>query len=299
MEERLVCPESDDDDPKDDLNDAPKEEIGFENVQSYTSFLDEKLKDRGMSRSEFASQMGRARAWATMVLNGARRLQPYLTDRIAEVLDLDESERLELRARVDLSQANTVATRQKAERYLTGLSERKSAEEEGKDVMRHLTKWYIGGVLELARCEKFRADPKWIAATLYPRIDPDEAQFALDVLQQLGFLDEDFALVERKSVGTEAQGPKAILDLHRTNLEHTLESVGAFRFNERHLASGLIAMDDTEFVAFREQVHDAFIAAVYDSGHRCKVPNRLYRATLTIFPASLYTDTDYDPSEID
>ena len=51
--------------------------------------------------------------------------------------------------------------------------------------------WYLPAIRELSLTDVFRADPKWIARVLTPKILTREAKLALTTLEQLGLLRPD------------------------------------------------------------------------------------------------------------
>lgn len=271
--------------------------LSFDDVSLYTGFLDALLRERQISRAEFASRMGHAPAWATMVLNGQRRLQPYLADVVADVLDLGEGQRLELRARVDMSQANSVTARRHAERYLSELDEQRTAETVGDDVMEHLSRWYVGAILELARCDGYRPEPRWIASTLYPQIRPEEAKGALRLLQRLGLVDDGYQLVD----GASAEAPRPLTDevgeRERESLEVAVLSFEELPSAERFVHSTVVALDEARFSALRQSLQQQCATALGKATRSCATPNRLYRVTVSAFPASLPSDTDFTSTD--
>jgi len=52
------------------------------------------------------------------------------------------------------------------------------------------SKWYHLAILELCLCRGFQRDPRWIASTLTPPITPDEAEAALELLLEIGLLQD-------------------------------------------------------------------------------------------------------------
>ncbi len=278
----------------------------FRDSGRYVPFLDGLLKARGLSRTEFARRMGRTKAWATMLLRGQRGLVPLNIDAVAKVLDLDEAERLELKARVEHSQANSSDARQRAERYLEGLEGRRAAEHTSR-LAKCVASWRVGAVLELARCEGYRPDPRWIAFTVYPRITVAQATEALDVLRELGMLDDDYQLADvPPNLGTQTD----ILDdaelsamaraIHREGFAIAADAVDVFAGNERLVQSGIVALTEDGFAKLREGIQELLASAFFGaSPAEEEKPTRLYRLLLGLFPASLYTDTEYDPTEIE
>ncbi|MEM6925565.1 MAG: TIGR02147 family protein, partial [Myxococcota bacterium] len=245
---------------------------------------------------------GRAKGWVSMMLAGKRRLRPQLVDEVAAALDLDPEERRELRARVEVCQSNSRDARSRARHYLRGLAARRDAELHADDVRNHISTWYIGAVHELARCHGYRPHPAWIAATLFPPITEEQARSAMDTLEELGMLDASGKPTgATPQIGTPAefenQDP-AVVKIHRETVDALAASFDRFYPNERQITTSLLALTDEAWDELRGQLHDACLNAALRANERSTEPNRVYRLCIGLFPASLYTDTEYDPSTL-
>lgn len=293
-----------DDGDDDDVVEGDDRDGGAKDPYGYAVLLDKLIRKRGSSRKEFADAMGRTKAWASMVLRGQRRLRPGLVPVIADVLDLEEPERLELQARVDVAHANSVDARERGRRFLEGLERRREARQVDTGLRQAMSTWYVGAILELVRCDGYRPDPVWIAATLYPRITVQQAREALETLQSHGLLDEGFRpVVDPPGVATERsvsgeEGAREVTAIHKHALATAIESFGLFQHNERHIEGGIVALTDADYERMVARVHELAGSMLFAPSDEER-PTRLYRFFIGVFPASLYTDTEYDPTELD
>ncbi|MEO0603165.1 MAG: TIGR02147 family protein [Myxococcota bacterium] len=287
---------ADEDEP---VEDGP---LRFDELHWYLPFLERMMAEKGLKQVDVVRRTGRAKGWVSMMLGGKRRLRPELVDEVATALHLDAEEHRELRARVEVCQSNSRDARARARHYLRGLAARRDAEVHADDVRNHMSTWYIGAVHELARCQGYRPDPAWIAATLFPPITAEQAQSAMEILQELGMLDESgepTGVTPQMGTPSQLEGEhRAIVKIHRETVDALAASFDRFYPNERQITTGLFALTDEAWEELREQLHDVCINAALRANQRSTEPNRVYRLCIGLFPASLYTDTEYDPSHL-
>ena len=142
--------------------------------------------------------------------------------------------------------ANTAEERNAAWRRIAASRHFRQSRHVQGEAFRYLSTWYLPAIRELATCPGFRADARWIARTLRPRIREREAAAALRTLQDLGMLrvhDDGTATVEDVSLATphEVAG-LAVHNYHREMLDRAREGIETMQPEERHLAAITVAV---------------------------------------------------------
>ncbi|MEN0064952.1 MAG: DUF4423 domain-containing protein [Myxococcota bacterium] len=241
----------------------------------YREFLRALLKDRGLLQRDLAERMDRSPAWASQILNGRRRLQRELAERIADVLLLDDAERWDLLHLVDLSASPSPAIQRRMP----------PADPHGMP----LDRWYVDAIRELMRCEDVQSEPAWIAAALRPRISEEEAREALQALQERNLLDD--APSPRRGIRSTDRQATQVLQLALDSLLSTPPNV------RRHL-TGSVAMSEETYQQFLTALQ-ALLTTLLQSPASTETPNRVYQVSLAVFPVSLYTDSAAHPSDVE
>lgn len=267
----------------------------------YRRFLREALDVRQLTGADFARSLDRSEAWLSMVLKGRRALDPEMVEPVASALRLDATQTAYFAALVDLHSRSTRsrrlawATVQATQRHVAA-----SGALDADVAIQLLSRWYVSAILELAACDGFRADPRWIARTLVPPIGPVEAEEALTLMLRVGVLVPDDAgglrpdssrtwsphMLPRGAVSS------AVREHHRTMLAIAAAAIDQAVSNERHVSSATFALPESvygELVArLREMERELAVVA----GQRPEPANRVYQLGIQLFPVSLYTDTE-------
>ncbi|MEN0060889.1 MAG: TIGR02147 family protein [Myxococcota bacterium] len=262
----------------------------------YCRILRDSLAEREMTAKQLSDAVGRSKSWTSQILNGKRSLRPDGAERLARALRLPEPRRRELITLVQMDREVPGTSRQRP----MGASELVESPERAR---RGLAEWYVGAIVELSGCEGYKPDPGWIAATLRPRITPAQAKDAMDRLVRIGLLDTAYRRIASKgdfgfSTAPDAEMSPAAKVFHRGLNDLATEALERNQSNEQFFRGGCVALSDDNLKEFRTRV--AAIASEYldapmpESG----TPNRIYLFNVGYFPASLYTDTEYDPEDL-
>ncbi len=158
----------------------------------YRQFLTRALERRGLQQQDLAREVGRTGGWLSLVLSGQRNLDPALVDDLVRALRLSDEEATYFAALVDL-ESRSPRARRTAWATVQATQRHHATAAFHEDVARAYAHWYIRAVAELAACEGFRPEPRWIARTLEPPITVDQAEEALRALLRLGMLVPDDA----------------------------------------------------------------------------------------------------------
>jgi len=247
----------------------------------YREFLRLVLQDRRLLQRDLAAMMERSPAWASQILSGKRRLQVVLAEQMAEVLELDDTERWELLRLVD-----------QATLPMPPLQRRQPP---GDDPPPSLERWYVGAIAELAQCDQYEPDPLWVSAALRPRIEVEEAREAMLLLRRLGTLDADFRAAgghdrKRRGVRSSDRATKKVFEL-------SLDALRESPPNDRSHLTGSVALSEEAYERLQGRMKQAIKTLL--ATEPGDVPNRIYQVSLATFPISLYSDAAAHPSEVE
>ena len=161
----------------------------------YRSFLKDWLAERAgrPSLRTLAGRLGCSPALLSGIVNGHRDLDDARGEGLCRALELDQQRRHYFLDLVVVEQSTSRGLRRAALERVLATRNFHGARRIEESAWRLFSRWSYPAVAELARCQGFRADPAWVAATLRPQISVEEAAGALATLQELGLLVQDAA----------------------------------------------------------------------------------------------------------
>ncbi len=145
------------------------------------------------SKRRFAARVHCSPSLLSAIIGGSRVLSLDRAEVFADQLQLDDDERRYFLALVTLEEGFAETERERALETILSTRRFHGARRLDDETWALLSRWYVAAVAELSRCEGFRGDAGWIAATVVPPISIDQAQEALDLLLELGALRRDDA----------------------------------------------------------------------------------------------------------
>src|SRR5262245_17750606 len=176
--------------------DRPREVEVFE-YRAYRAYLRDVYKARksseyGFSYRAFAKRAGlSAPNYLKLVAEGERNLTAEMAGRFAAALGLEGDSAGYFCDLVAFNQASSASERERCYQRLQSYRRYRNTFRLDAAHAAYHAEWYIPAIRELAACQGFRADAKWIARQLRPSISARQAQQALAVLEQLGLLIRD------------------------------------------------------------------------------------------------------------
>jgi uncharacterized protein (TIGR02147 family) len=222
------------------------------------------------------------------IMDGERSLQGELVERYATVLGLGPSQRRYFEALVAFTDATDSQKREDAYRVLRSFRQYQDAHQLDERHAAYHESWYIPAVRELASRPGFRADPKWLARQLRPRITVREARQALDTLLTLGLLHEvDGKLQKADAVittGAQTRGAH-ITRYHRVMLERASQAIDEFPASERDLSALTCCVDAGSLPVFRAMIAD-FRRQCVALAEQSRRPARVIQLNIQLFPLS-------------
>lgn len=280
---------------------------------------------RDLTYQRFGDDAGCTRAAAHNVFSGKRHLSVELAYSFADAMRLNEEETeffVELvrlknaqdRAREAPDRDRRWECEQEVRRSWKILVSRRGYREVSEidaGAAEYLSRWYYPAIRELALLPEFHADPGWIAQTLEPRIRPDQAAEALELLVSLGLLERDASGACRATTAALRTSDEVISHAVRSLYDQVFKelsprAIDAFTADERELGLSFIAPPDAllpeikrRMVAFRREISalcNEALAAEPDRVAQGEAPapygpaRQIFLLGLQFFPLSLPPD---------
>lgn len=221
------------------------------------------------------------------VIAGRRNLTATGLDGFVRALALSSSKETYFRDLVHLDQAATADERAEIlDRILAARHFRQARTLEGAS-LRYLTHWSYPAVHELAGCAGFKADPKWIAKQLDPRISVAQAREALEVLQELGLLvrSDEGALVQGDGslVTPHQMQSLASFVYHRGMLARADNALALFRARERHFCGLTVSVPEAMIPKLKREL-DQLQERLLSQCDAADNADRVLQINLQLFP---------------
>lgn len=186
------------------------------------AFNEMKATKSSFSHRSFAKMAGFSSSnYMLLVMQSKRNLSGEAIIKIAKALKLKKAEAEFFENLVRFGQSSGDAERNF---YYTKIAaNRKYAEARPleKGQFEYYSKWFVPAIREMVLLKNFEEDPEWIAHNLFPAITPKEAEWALGLLIELGFLVRDGSgkLVQQDRHITSGD---EVASLSLTNFQHEM-----------------------------------------------------------------------------
>jgi uncharacterized protein (TIGR02147 family) len=251
---------------------------------------------RGFSHRSFSRSAGLASPnHLKRVMEGERNLTLAMAERFATALALRDDAAEYFVELVKLGQAKTSAERSRSYQRITSFTAyRRTRTLDHAHAAYHAT-WYIPAVRELAARDDFRAEPRWIASRLVPRIKISEAKAALATLLELGLLkrDERGRLVQSEPLLT--TGPEMhalhIASYHRAMMLKAAESIDLVASARRDISAVTMLTGPGGMARLKAMIQrfrrDLLEMAVAEKG-----ATQVVQVNFQIFPLSVAPDQE-------
>ena len=277
----------------------------------YRGFIVDALADGGHTRRDFAKAVGRSDAYVSLVISKSRRLDPELVPLVAQFLRLDDDQAAYLAALVDLDDKSERARRSAWAVVQSRQRHHEVSERLRADIAALYQDWYNLAIFELVGCDGFRSDPAWIARTITPAITAAQATEAVRLLVRLSMLERD-AQGELRQTEEEFWSPSKVSQkvlaesaaaLHQATLRLAANSLGEFRYNERHVGSFTGAVSEARYQTLLARFAEVELELIHlatgegEAPGDEEPPNRVVHMSSAMFPMSDFTDTEYDAEE--
>jgi len=272
----------------------------------YREFLQDwfdarKRKEPGYSFARFAAAGGCSRSALPNVLRGARVPRSETLDAFARAMELTPTERNYLGLLVEYATAADVTTQRDVllrmlqhERYG---HRRRLEDHDESELFRFFEYWYVPAICMMSSIPGFREDPVWIADQLRPRIDPEQAQAALETLFDLGMVLRDDAgrltRSERMFASETETWLRVAKHVHSVLMPDLLSQIDARHAKEQHLMALTLSVPLNQVEEFKARITklteqlDGMSEDPTATG-----PRRVYQLAVQLLPLSEPIDGD-------
>lgn len=270
----------------------------------YRGFLRARLLEKGFSQAGLARYLVCSRSWVSLMLSGRRSLGCKLAPAVADYFRLEGDQLNHFLALVDVEENSSGLARAQAMTIIRSMAIRVSPEDLRQDALFVMEDgWYVAPVLQLAKCESFSPEPRWIAQMLNPTITPSQAMRALMVLSRAGLLGPEGRAEPGATIAplfTSVQVPKRVSSparlFHSHNMQLAATAGERFIKQERFLGSGCFALSEDHYDELLKEFEEAWVRVISSVKEDPDTPNRVYAFAVALFPMSEYTDSDETPS---
>ncbi len=220
------------------------------------------------------------------VIAGQRNLSPDAVERYACALHLDQDETAYFKLLVSLGQEEEEDVQERLRCSLQALRNYRSAQRLGDAHARYHHHWYIPALFEMIACSKFRNHPSWIAQQLWPTITEEEAQQGLDVLHELGLIEEQDGVLRQTNAtlttGAEAQ-KSHIAEYHRVMMQRAALSIEAVPSHQRDISSLTVSLGDSGLSVFKKRIQE-FRRELLSLAEEDQQSTQVVQLNLQLFP---------------
>jgi uncharacterized protein (TIGR02147 family) len=266
-------------------------------IFSYTDFrkflsdyyCEKKAERKTFSYRFIAGKVGfKSAGHFTQILKGKANISIVLIERFAEFLKLKKREAEYFQNLVLFNQARN---HEDKKRHFDKLSSFREAAVRVVDAQQYefYDKWYYAAVHELLDFYQFNGDYKDLCRQIEPAITPTEAQKAIELLSNLGFIKRDELGYYRKTSTAISTGSTAsslsINSFVLNTLKLAAEAVDRFPREERNLSWLTMSCSPESFAAIVEELR-AFRRRALDIASADPAADRVYQFNFQIFPMS-------------
>lgn len=252
-------------------------------------FMWKKQVHAGYSHRLFARRAGqRSPSLLKAVIDGKRNLTPGTQAAFSSAIGHNDDEAAFFGALVQLGQARSDDERNAAWAVISAERRFRAAHRIEGEAFRFFSHWYCVAVFELVKHPDFRADPRWVARTLRPKVSESQARQALRTLRELSLIHEDddgTVHQTQASVVTphEVKG-LAVANYHREMCARASEAVTAFEAPERHMLSVTVTVPPDLIPVLKRELNalQTRILDLCDSAD--DRPGRVTQVNLQLFP---------------
>ena len=201
------------------------------------------------------------------VIKGTKSLNTEQQDKFITLLAVPEEDGEYVRQLYILEHATSSEIKHAAMEKISAMRRMNSTFKIEGESYRYLSRWYCPAVREMSRQPNFRCDPQWIADRLVPKITLEQAQEALQILQDLEMLSFTSPTEYTTSEGSfstpmQVQG-LAVHNYHEQMLSLAKGSVKQFPEQQRHLLGVTVSINKDLVPTLKKELN-SMVARVLD-----------------------------------
>jgi len=242
-------------------SDLPRNVFSYEDYRTYLRDTYADRKQRGLSHRGLARRAGLSSpSFLKSVMDGQKNLALATAQRVAQALGLAGDAAEYFRLLVLMNQSHDPVERRTVQISLGRLRRYQDVQALADASDAYHQHWYLPAIRELSLTDVFRADPKWIARVLTPKILVREAKLALATLEQLGLLRPDASGALRavhRQVNTDLEpNSDQIANFHRAMIARASQALAGVPRPERDISSITLSVDASGLAAIKRRIQD-------------------------------------------
>lgn len=220
-------------------------------------------------------------------MDGARNLSDEAALRYAEALGLEGDGAEYFCELVRFNQAKSTKERAAAYERVTKFRGYQRSQRLDHSHARYHSAWYIPAIREMAARPDFQNDPKWLADQMIPTITERQAEEALTVLQELGFLIKEKGGALRRANPIVSTGPETagvhIANYHRTMMQQAMNSMDEVPAGERDISAVTLCLPTGSLEKIKRRVREFRKELIAMEAPDCE-GDRVVQVGIQIFP---------------
>lgn len=257
-------------------------------------FTQRKAAGRGFSHRSFARRAGlRSTNFLHLVISGKRNLSAPMASRFADAFGLERDDAAYFCDLVAFNLSKTATERARSHERLMRFRRYRQVHKLESEQARYYEHWYVPAIRELAGCEGFREDPKWIAGQLRPKITANAAARALKTLLALGMLARDPTgrLRQADPLVTTGSGPLGhhVVAYHRSMLERASDALDNVPREEREISSLTLCTAPAMLLELKQRIVQ-FKNELLQIADHAGGAARVVQVNFQLFPLSAVTE---------
>ena len=164
--------------------------VKFNHYRQWLNAIYEAMKEQtgSYSYAKLSADLALGSSNAHLIIGGKRRLSKKAAVKIADALDLNQTDRRYLLAVVAYESEKSAAGKDAAFRELMNLKAKSLPNELTKQQLSFFSSWLNAAILELLRIEEAQDDPEWIAKMLRPQVTVPAIKNSLQLLESLEYV---------------------------------------------------------------------------------------------------------------
>lgn len=277
-----------------DAENTPKDEAQVFAFLDYRAFLAAHFaavkarRPRYSYRAFARAAEAKSPNYLKLVIDGRRNLSENMAERFGRACGL-QGEALEyFLDLVRFNQATGSGERERAYKRLSSLRGYQEVHPLAQAISEYHQAWYIPAIRELCARSDAKADPRWLANTLMPRISEKEAKRALTILLRLGLVEEENGKLLRRDlqVSTGPQTHSVHLNrFHREMLSRAGDALARLGPKERDLSSVTLCMGPEGLAKLRKATQD-YRRQLLALEQLEEDPRQVFQVNIQLFPLS-------------
>ena len=201
------------------------------------------------------------------VIKGSKNLNIEQQEKLIELLSLTTEEVEYVKQLFILEHAMTNKVKHVAMEKISAMRRMNSTFKIEGESYRYLSRWYCPAIREMSLQPDFRCDPQWIVARIMPKITLEQAEEALQILQDLKMLSFTSPTEYEVSDGSfstpmQVQG-LAVHNYHEQMLALARDSVQSFPEGQRHLLGVTVSINKNLIPTLKKELNE-MVARVLD-----------------------------------